>query len=315
MTYIQSNLKFLRNKMNISQEELAKRLFVTHQTVSNHENGKSLPNFEMIEKYASFFNVPFEDLIHKDLSLKQKPTRILFDSIIFDTKDKVFIILDGSKGTYSYKNIKKCEILNEKARFRGKEKPFTHQVVTGVDWMIAANFMEQPFYVGLRITMKDDTQLVVYISKNPTRTQTDQHIKAFQEAEKIKHLIDRIINKYQLESGPVTVNKKESTFTIHSGDCGVYPLNELVKCSVVFEKARDAKHNKPFARQMLVSPMTQGFAGIYSLHIGLQFTFKNSDTKYAYVSEKAVQPYSDEYRKIHLQAQQMRKGIVKLISH
>lgn len=66
---------------------------------------------------------------------------------------------------------------------------------------------------------------------------------------------------------------------------------------------------------MLVSPMTQGFAGIYSLHIGLQFTFKNSDTKYAYVSEKAVQPYSDEYRKIHLQAQQMRKGIVKLISH
>lgn len=66
---------------------------------------------------------------------------------------------------------------------------------------------------------------------------------------------------------------------------------------------------------MLVSPMTQGFAGIYSLHIRLQFTFKNSDTKYAYVSEKAVQPYSDEYRKIHLQAQQMRKGIVKLISH
>lgn len=48
MTYIQSNLKFLRNKMNISQEELAKRLFVTHQTVSNHENGKSQPNFEMI---------------------------------------------------------------------------------------------------------------------------------------------------------------------------------------------------------------------------------------------------------------------------
>lgn len=88
MTYIQSNLKFLRNKMNISQEELAKRLFVTNQTVSNHENGKSQPNFEMIEKYASFFNVPFEDLIHKDLSLKQKPTRILFDSIIFDTKER-----------------------------------------------------------------------------------------------------------------------------------------------------------------------------------------------------------------------------------
>lgn len=92
-------------------------------------------------------------------------------------------------------------------------------------------------------------------------------------------------------------------------------MNELVKCSVVFEKARDAKHNKPFARQMLISPMTQGFAGIYSLHIGLQFTFKDGNKKYAFVSQNAVQPYSDEYRKIHLQAQQMRKGIVKLISH
>ena len=133
MTYITSNLKFLRNKRNLSQDELAKQLFVTHQTISNHENGKSQPNLEMIEKYASFYNVSFQDLIHKDLSLKQKSTRIIFDSIIFDTKDKVFIILDGSKGTYHYTNIKKCEILNEKARFRGKEKPFTHQVVTGVD--------------------------------------------------------------------------------------------------------------------------------------------------------------------------------------
>lgn len=314
MTYITSNLKFLRNRKNISQDELAKRLFVTHQTISNHENGKSFPSLDMIEKYASFYNVSSQDIIYKDLSLKQKSSRIIFDSIIFDTQDKVFIILDGSKGTYSYKNIKKCEILNEKARFRGKETPFTHQVVTGVDWMIAANFLEQPFYVGLRITMKDDTPLVVYINKNPTRTQTDQHIQAYHQAKEIKHLIDRIINKYQLDSGPVTVNKEKQTFTIHLGQCGEYSLKELVKCSIVFEKAKDG-FDHPFARQMLISPMTRGFAAIYAIHIGLQFTFENGDKKYAYISEKKIQPYSDEYRKIHLQAQQIRKSISKYITH
>ena len=38
-------------------------------------------------------------------------SKITFDSVIFDTEEKNFTILDGSVGTYSYKEIKKCKEL------------------------------------------------------------------------------------------------------------------------------------------------------------------------------------------------------------
>ena len=196
MKHLTSNLYYLRTKNGYTQEALAKQLFLTHQTISNHEIGKTEPDFTMIQKYADFYHVSIEDLLQIDLSKKRKNSRIIFDSVIFDKRDKVFIIINGTKGTYSYKNIKKCEILNEKARYKGKEEPFTHRVVTGVDWLIQANILEQPFYVGLRLTMKDGTHLAIYTSKEPTRTQTDFHIQDLKEAEKIKALIDKIINKY-----------------------------------------------------------------------------------------------------------------------
>ena len=57
MTYLSNNLKYLRNQQNLSQATLANLLFVTHQTISNHETGKSQPDFKMIQKYADFHHV------------------------------------------------------------------------------------------------------------------------------------------------------------------------------------------------------------------------------------------------------------------
>ena len=44
MAYLSNNLKYLRNQQNLSQATLANLLFVTHQTISNHETGKSQPS-------------------------------------------------------------------------------------------------------------------------------------------------------------------------------------------------------------------------------------------------------------------------------
>lgn len=63
--------------------------------------------------------------------------------------------------------------------------------------MIQANFLEQPFYVGLQIAIIDETKLVIYVSKEPTQTQTDQHMHDYRETQKIKHLIDQIVRKYR----------------------------------------------------------------------------------------------------------------------
>lgn len=102
MTYLTSNLRYLRKNNNYSQDELAAKLFVTHQTISNHETGKSEPSLDMIEKYANFYRISFQDIVHTDLTKTRKSTRIIFRSVLFDTKVKIFIILDGSQGTYPY---------------------------------------------------------------------------------------------------------------------------------------------------------------------------------------------------------------------
>ena len=43
-TNLANNLKYLRTLHNYSQDELAKQLYVSHQTISNHETGKSQPD-------------------------------------------------------------------------------------------------------------------------------------------------------------------------------------------------------------------------------------------------------------------------------
>lgn len=92
---------------------------------------------------------------------------------------------------------KKCEILNEAAYHKGKEEPFKHIIVAGVEWMTQANILERSFYVGLKITMKDNSVLGIYTCNHPTRVQTDIHIKGYNEAKQIKAFIDKIVRKYK----------------------------------------------------------------------------------------------------------------------
>ena len=52
MRDIAKNIKALRQQKNMTQDELAEALFVTRQTVSNYETGRSRPDVEMLLKIA-----------------------------------------------------------------------------------------------------------------------------------------------------------------------------------------------------------------------------------------------------------------------
>lgn len=52
MRDIGKNIKQLRQSKNMTQDELAEKLFVTRQTVSNYETGKSRPDIEMLTRIA-----------------------------------------------------------------------------------------------------------------------------------------------------------------------------------------------------------------------------------------------------------------------
>ena len=64
MTVIGNNIKSNRQKLGITQEQLAEKINVTRQAVSNWENGKTDPDLETISAIAEIFKIDSYELIN-----------------------------------------------------------------------------------------------------------------------------------------------------------------------------------------------------------------------------------------------------------
>ena len=69
----QDNLKVLRKKKGITQEELAARLNVVRQTVSKWEKGLSVPDSELLIKLAEILEVPVSRLLGSKIEAEEQP--------------------------------------------------------------------------------------------------------------------------------------------------------------------------------------------------------------------------------------------------
>lgn len=64
MRDIGKNIKEFRLRNNYSQEEMAEKLYVTRQTVSNYETGKSRPDLDTLIRIADIYGVDVNQLIY-----------------------------------------------------------------------------------------------------------------------------------------------------------------------------------------------------------------------------------------------------------
>lgn len=69
---ISSQIKKYRNAMGLSQEELAEKIYVTRQTISNWENAKSYPDIHSLLLLSSLFNISLDQLIKGDIEIMKK---------------------------------------------------------------------------------------------------------------------------------------------------------------------------------------------------------------------------------------------------
>ena len=67
------NLRYLRNRLGLSQEEVAERVGVSRQSVAKWENGDSLPDILKCDLLADLFNVSLNDLVRYDPKEKGIP--------------------------------------------------------------------------------------------------------------------------------------------------------------------------------------------------------------------------------------------------
>jgi transcriptional regulator with XRE-family HTH domain len=71
--YISQNIKLLRNKRNISQEEFAHIFGLKRSSIGSYEEGRAVPPLGLIIKIAEYFGVGLELLITEDISKFQQP--------------------------------------------------------------------------------------------------------------------------------------------------------------------------------------------------------------------------------------------------
>ena len=67
-----AQIKKYRINMGISQEELAEKVYVSRQTVSNWETEKNYPDIHSILLLSSVFNVSLDQLIKGDVEIMKK---------------------------------------------------------------------------------------------------------------------------------------------------------------------------------------------------------------------------------------------------
>lgn len=98
MIFISKNLELLRKKAKLKQSELAEKLGVKANTISNYEKGVSQPDYVIINKLMNLFDVTSDQLLFSDLSSeeisrtlnKEVVTESVFDKFLakIDERDR-----------------------------------------------------------------------------------------------------------------------------------------------------------------------------------------------------------------------------------
>ena len=77
LTEIGKYIGKLRTDKKMSQQELADALYVTHQAVSKWENGRAIPNIEIMVSLTNFFNITIDQLLGYGMANKEDFSKLI----------------------------------------------------------------------------------------------------------------------------------------------------------------------------------------------------------------------------------------------
>lgn len=108
MSFLASNLRFLRKQKGITQNDLADQLDVQRTMISAYEDGRSEPKLTTLQKLCDLLEVGVEELLEHDIeklgrkAIQKRGITIL--TIATDENDKENITLVGQKASAGYLN-------------------------------------------------------------------------------------------------------------------------------------------------------------------------------------------------------------------
>ena len=69
---IEKKLKEVRERAGLTQEQVAQSVMVSRQTISNWENGRSLPDIISIIKLSDLYGISVDELLKDDQKMQKK---------------------------------------------------------------------------------------------------------------------------------------------------------------------------------------------------------------------------------------------------
>ena len=69
---LNEQIKNYRTEMKFSQEELAEKIYVTRQSISNWENGKTYPDIHSLLLLSSLFGISLDQLVKGDIEIMKE---------------------------------------------------------------------------------------------------------------------------------------------------------------------------------------------------------------------------------------------------
>lgn len=112
--YFGSNIKFLRNRKRLTQDQLSIALEIKRSTLNNYENGISGPSIQSLILLSDYFHVAIDTLLRVDLSK-------LRESQLYELEHGQDVFLKGSNirilaTTIDRQNRDNIELVSEKAK-------------------------------------------------------------------------------------------------------------------------------------------------------------------------------------------------------
>ena len=104
--YISDTIKKIREDSKLTQKQFADKYYVTPQAVSKWENGKNLPDINLLKQICSDYNIDINELLDNNYTVKKKniPLLILI-GILAITFITIFLLVTNKNESFHFKTL------------------------------------------------------------------------------------------------------------------------------------------------------------------------------------------------------------------
>lgn len=106
MAKLNENIRILRNKKGLTQDQFANHLQIKRSSVGAYEEGRAEPKLELLTQMAEFFEISVDELINHDYSKPDQPVKKAKDVLVVtvDSSDRDNIEFVPVKAAAGYLN-------------------------------------------------------------------------------------------------------------------------------------------------------------------------------------------------------------------